>query len=59
MGKAGQRVPEMTDEYCQSVSQRYIELYEGIVGKTFERDEHDDLSERIRKNVEKYLATLK
>lgn len=59
MGKAGQRVPEMTDEYCQSVSQRYIELYEGIVGKKFERDEHDDLSERIRKNVEKYLATLK
>ena len=32
MGKAGQTVPEMTDEYCQSVSDRYIELYEHITG---------------------------
>lgn len=33
MGKKGQQVPEMTDEYCETVSQRYIELYEDITGK--------------------------
>ena len=33
MGKEGQQVPEMTDEYCETVSQRYIELYEDITGK--------------------------
>ena len=35
MGKAGQQVPEMTDDYCQSVANRYIELYEHIVGEKF------------------------
>ena len=37
MGKAGQTVPEMTDEYCQSVSDRYIELYEHITGLKFQK----------------------
>ena len=37
MGKPGQQVPEMTDAYCESVAERYIELYEDITGKHFER----------------------
>ena len=56
MGKAGQQVPEMTDEYVNSVSDRYIELYEHIVGEKFQKaDEHDDLAARIEKNVTDYL----
>ena len=51
MGKPGQIVPEMTDEYCQSVSARYIELYEHIVGKKFVPAEDGDIVARIEKNV--------
>lgn len=55
MGKAGQTVPEMTDEYCDSVSDRYIELYEHITGEKFNKEAHDDLNARIEKNVTEYL----
>lgn len=56
MGKEGQQVPEMTDEYVNSVSDRYIELYEHIVGQKFNKaDNHDDLAVRIEKNVTEYL----
>ena len=56
MGKEGQQVPEMTDEYVNSVSDRYIELYEHIVGQKFNKaDDHDDLAARIEKNVTEYL----
>lgn len=56
MGKPGQVVPEMTDEYCQSVSARYIELYEHIVGKKFVPAEEGDIMARIEKNVTEYLS---
>lgn len=59
MGKPGQVVPEMTDEYCESVSQRYIELYEHITGETFVKDEDPNLSQRIEKNVVECLNNLK
>ena len=59
MGKAGQTVPEMTDEYCQSVSDRYIELYEHITGLNFQKEEHADIAARIEKNVTEYLNSLK
>ena len=59
MGKAGQTVPEMTDEYCQSVSDRYIELYEHITGLNFQKEEHTDIAARIEKNVTEYLNSLK
>jgi phosphoribosylaminoimidazole-succinocarboxamide synthase len=59
MGKAGQTVPEMTDEYCESVSQRYIELYEHITGETFVKDEDPNLAQRIEKNVVECLNNLK
>ena len=58
MGQAGQQVPEMTDEFVGSVTDRYIELYEHIVGETFVKDETPDLAARIEKNVTSYLATL-
>lgn len=59
MGKAGQTVPEMTDEYCQSVSDRYIELYVHITGLKFQKEEHADIAARIEKNVTEYLNSLK
>lgn len=58
MGKEGQQVPEMTDEYCETVSQRYIELYEDITGKKFVPRADEDLAARIEKNVSEYLKTL-
>ncbi len=57
-GGEGQQVPEMTDEFVRSVSDRYIELYERITGEKFVRDESDDISERIENNVKNMLARL-
>lgn len=57
MGKAGQQVPEMADEFCESVSDRYIELYEHITGEKFVRGDEGDLAKRIEDNVIKYLAS--
>lgn len=57
MGKEGQTVPEMTEEYCDSVSDRYIELYEHITGEPFAKTDDTDLDTRIKNNVEAYLAT--
>lgn len=56
MGKEGQTVPEMTEEYVESVSERYIELYEHITGESFVKAESENIEERIRKNVENWLA---
>lgn len=58
MGKAGQKVPEMTDAYCKEVSDRYIELYEHITGHKFEPAPEQDLKTRIYDNVESCLAQL-
>ena len=59
MGKPGQQVPEMTDAYCESVAERYIELYEDITVKHFERNDQQgvDLAARIETNVKNYLKT--
>lgn len=54
-GKEGQKIPEMTDEYIQSVSERYIELYEKITGSTFQKAPLDNITDRVYKNVEDYL----
>lgn len=51
MGKEGQTVPEMTDEFIESVSARYIELYEKVTGRRFVKAEESDLSDRIGTNV--------
>ncbi len=58
MNEPGQKMPEITDEYANSVSERYIELYEHITGERFEKaGEHDDLAKRIEQNVSSYLKT--
>ena len=55
-GKENQQVPEMTDEFIQQVSERYIELYEHIVGEKFVKaDESNDIEARIQNNVTNYL----
>lgn len=54
-GKAGQQVPEMTDKIVESISDRYIELYEHITGEKFVKEAHVDLLARIEKNVTDYL----
>lgn len=55
-GKEGQQVPEMTSEYVESVSERYIELYEHITGETFVKEDISDIRSRIKRNVNAYLA---
>ena len=60
MNEPGQTMPEITDEYADSVSERYIELYEHITGERFVKaQESDDIAKRIEGNVKTYLATLK
>lgn len=57
MNQPGQVMPEITDEYAQSVADRYIELYEHIVGEKFvPADSEEDIAKRIEKNVTTWLA---
>ena len=55
-GKEGQQVPEMTDEIVNSISGRYMELYEHITGETFAKEDSENLAERIEKNIAAYLG---
>ena len=58
MNEPGQVMPEITDEYAKSVSDRYIELYEHIIGEKFEKaSDNDDIAARIEKNVSEYLKS--
>ena len=57
-GKEGQQVPEMTDDFVALVSSRYQELFERITGKTFQPTPKEGAEERIKLNVEKYMATF-
>ena len=54
-GKAGQQVPEMTPAIVNSITDRYVELFEGITGDKFVREETDNLAARIEKNISAYL----
>ena len=58
-GRPGEQVPEMTDEFVTSVSDRYIELYEHITGEKFVKDDTDDILDRIENNTKNMLARLK
>ena len=49
----------MTEEYCNSVAERYIELYEHIVGEKFIKADTDNLAARIEKNVIEFLNNRK
>ncbi|MEG1498791.1 MAG: phosphoribosylaminoimidazolesuccinocarboxamide synthase [Bacteroidales bacterium] len=57
-GQDGQRIPEMTPDFVNQVSERYIELYENITGLKFERADTAGLVERVEKNVSDYLQSL-
>lgn len=59
MGKEGQTVPEMTPEFCNEVSERYIELYEHITGHKFKKAPEEHLAERIENNVLSCLNMLR
>ncbi|MBP6128003.1 phosphoribosylaminoimidazolesuccinocarboxamide synthase [Flavobacterium sp.] len=55
-GKEGQQIPEMTTEYIATVSDRYIELFENILGEKFVKEDISNIEERIFNNVQAYLA---
>jgi phosphoribosylaminoimidazole-succinocarboxamide synthase len=57
-GLDGQTVPVMSDDYIETVSERYIELYENITGETFIKADVSDIQTRIETNVLNYLKTL-
>lgn len=57
MNQPGQVMPEITDEYAESVSERYIELYEHITGEPFDKaTEAGDIATRIENNVNNWLS---
>ena len=58
-GLDGQQIPEMTDAYIESVSERYIELYENILGEKFIKADVSNIYDRIDTNVMRYLETSK
>jgi phosphoribosylaminoimidazole-succinocarboxamide synthase len=55
-GLEGQTMPIMSDDFVNTVSLRYIELYERITGKDFERADTSAIVNRIQENVERYLT---
>ena len=57
-GKEGQDIPAMSDEKIHEISDRYIELFENITGRNFEKADTDNLLERIEKNVNSFLTQL-
>lgn len=57
-GRAGEQVPEMTNAHVKAISERYIELYEHLLGKKFVPSDTTDIQERIYKNVSEYLRSL-
>ena len=55
-GKDGQKVPEMTEEIIASISERYIELYENIVGEKFVKADVSNVLDRVEKNINSFLS---
>jgi phosphoribosylaminoimidazole-succinocarboxamide synthase len=54
-GKEGQKIPHMSDDYVNSVSERYIELYERITGEKFVKEELNEIDKRIYMNISNHL----
>ena len=54
-GKEGQSIPEMSDEWVNQISERYIELFEKVTGKNFEKDNSGDILKRVENNINNYL----
>lgn len=57
-GRPGEKIPEMTAAHVASISERYIELYEHLLGKKFIKSDTTNIQERIYKNVSEYLRSL-
>jgi len=57
-GRDGDKLPEMSDEFVNEVSERYIELYESIAGDKFEKADVSEVVDRVEKNVTEYLNSL-
>lgn len=57
-GLEGQQMPFMPDEFVNTITDRYIELYERITGKKFEKSDTTDIQARIQKNIEEYLMSV-
>ena len=55
-GKAGQQIPEMNEELVNSISERYIELYEQITGDTFVKSDTTDVMKRVEENIKGFLS---
>lgn len=58
MGRPGEKVPEMTEDVCRSISERYIELYEHLTGRKFVPASQDNVEARIEKNVLDFISNL-
>jgi phosphoribosylaminoimidazole-succinocarboxamide synthase len=58
-GLEGQQMPFMPDEFVNTITDRYIELYEQITGKKFQKSDTTDIQARIQKNVDAYLKSLR
>ncbi|MDR2891150.1 MAG: phosphoribosylaminoimidazolesuccinocarboxamide synthase [Alistipes sp.] len=58
-GRDGERVPEMTDEIVAGISERYIELYENIVGEKFVKNDSADRLEAMESNIKNMIARLR
>ncbi|MCX6230047.1 MAG: phosphoribosylaminoimidazolesuccinocarboxamide synthase [Bacteroidetes bacterium] len=57
-GRDGEKVPEMTDEFINQVSERYIELYENITGEKFQKSDVTDVVKRVEANINACLKSL-
>ncbi|MBN2776331.1 MAG: phosphoribosylaminoimidazolesuccinocarboxamide synthase [Bacteroidales bacterium] len=57
-GQEGENLPEMTEEIVNGISERYIELYEKIIGEKFIKAEADEIDERIFQNVDSFLKLV-
>ncbi|HNX06657.1 MAG TPA: phosphoribosylaminoimidazolesuccinocarboxamide synthase, partial [Bacteroidales bacterium] len=55
-GKEGQKVPEMTAQVVENISERYIELFENITGEKFVRADTSNILQRVEKNINDFLA---
>lgn len=57
-GLEGQTLPDMSDEFIETISDRYIELFENITGEKFVKGDYENIEKRIEKNVVDYLNSL-
>ena len=58
-GKEGQTMPTMPDDFVNSVTDRYIELYEKITGESFQKADNENVMQRIESNIQSALTALK